>query len=319
MKRFLISSNDAGQRVDKFLGKAVPLLPRSLAYKYLRIKRIKRNGKRCDPADKLEAGDVLELYINDEFFLENHEEPLFLRAPEQLSIVYEDENILLADKPAGLLVHEDDKEEVDTLINRILCYLYKRGEYDPRRENSFVPALCNRIDQYTSGIVIAAKNADSLRILNEKIRSREVKKSYLCLVHGIPEPRSALLRDYLVKDSDTNTVSVSHQQTPGSKTILTKYRVLKTGQLGGGPVSLVEVELKTGRTHQIRAHMAFIGHPLVGDTKYGRQRQTRASGFTHQALCSYRLEFAFNGGGGALSYLNGKVFQVREVPFARLL
>lgn len=315
MKAYTITQNDSGQRANKFVEKAVPALPRSLLYKYFRLKRIKRNGKRCSPEDKLEEGDLLELYINDEFFPSPGGPLAFLQAPAQLSILYEDQNLLLVDKQPGLVVHEDQENSPDTLIHRILHYLYDKKEYDPAQENSFVPALCNRIDRNTGGIVMAAKNAQALRVLNQKIRDREIEKRYLCLVHGKPNPPSALLRDYLVKDSAANQVTVSPRPLPGGKTILTQYRTLRTN----GAFSLLEVELKTGRTHQIRAHLAYHGHPLVGDAKYGHNRDNRGTGFSHQALYAYRLTFRFVTGGGCLEYLNGRSFEVAQVPFAQKL
>lgn len=312
MKAYTIGKNDAGQRVNKFIEKAVPALPKNLMYKYIRLKRIKLNRKRCQPEDKLQEGDVLELWINDEFFGEGEQELLFLKAPDKLNLVYEDENILLVDKKPGLVVHEDEQGGADTLINRILHYLYRKGEYDPKKENSFVPALCNRIDRNTGGIVIAAKNAEALRILNQKVKDRELKKLYLCLIHGEMEPKAGTLRDYLLKDSSKNMVKVYKKQVAESKTIITKYRTLKSN----GSYSLLEVDLKTGRTHQIRAHMAFYGHPLVGDTKYGRNRDNRDNDFSYQALYSYRLQFEFSSDAGILEYLNGKSFTVEKVDFA---
>ncbi len=312
MKSFVINQNDAGQRISKFVEKTVPALPNTLLYKYFRLKRIKLNKKRCQPQDRLNEGDLVELYINDEFFGEGQQELVFLKVPDKITVVYEDENILLVDKKPGLVVHEDDDNTADTLINRILHYLYNKGEYNPETENSFVPALCNRIDRNTGGIVIAAKNAQALRILNQKVKDRELTKLYLCLVHGVPHPKSATLKDYLLKDSDRNQVRVFHNQVPNSKTIITRYQTLKTN----GKMSLLEVELKTGRTHQIRAHMAFYGHPLVGDTKYGTNAQNKGLGHAYQALYAYRLRFAFTTDSGILSYLNGKEFCVDHVDFA---
>ena len=312
MKSFIINANDAGQRISKFVEKTVPALPNNLLYKSFRLKRIKLNKKRCQPQDRLQEGDLVELYLNDEFFGEGRQDLVFLKVPDKLNIVYEDENILLVDKKPGLVVHEDDDNTPDTLINRILHYLYNKGEYCPEQENSFVPALCNRIDRNTGGIVIAAKNAAALRILNQKVKDRELVKLYLCLVHGVPQPRSATLRDFLIKDSQRNQVQVFHRQVPGSKTIITQYRTLKTN----GKISLLEVDLKTGRTHQIRAHMAFYGHPLVGDTKYGTNQQNRGSRHSYQALYAYKLRFSFCTDAGILSYLDGKEFTVDHVDFA---
>jgi len=308
MKRFQITPNDSNQRLDKFLMKAVPLLPVGMLYKYIREKRIKLNGGRCEISHKLVAGDVLELYINDEFFADR--QAPFLAAPPEIAVVYEDENILLADKPPGLLVHEDDSGEADTLIHRIQHYLYNKGEFDSREENSFSPALCNRIDRNTGGIVIAAKNFATLQVMSEKIKQREVRKLYICLVCGIPSPPQATLEGWHVKDSATNTVQIFRKPQPGAKTALTRYSVLQHNDEN----SLLEVELLTGRTHQIRAHMASIGHPLLGDTKYGH-KQVKAGGRKFQALYSYKIIFDFKTPSGHLEYLNGKSFEVEKIPF----
>ncbi len=310
MKQITINANDAGQRLDKFLIKFLPAMPQSLVYKSLRKKRIKVNGKRGQEKTILKTGDHLELYINDEFFEQPSPEHAFLkiRTPS-VRIIYEDENILLADKPQGLVVHSDDKESINTLISHIQAYLYQKGEYDPQAEHSFAPALCNRIDRNTRGIVIAAKNAESLRILNEKIKAKEIRKFYLCLVCGIPTPGSATLTSYLLKDSDSNKVTVHSHPVPGAKTAVTKYQVLKTYQKH----ALLEVELITGRTHQIRAHMASIGHPLLGDGKYGVLGKDPL--LKQQALCSYRLRFDFTKDAGILTYLNGKEFSLSQVDF----
>ena len=315
MRRYTIEKNDAGQRVDKFLSKAVKTLPPSLMYKYIRLKRIKVNSKRCEISQKLAVGDVVELYINDEFFDTPAPEELFKKAPTDIEIVYEDENIILVDKPVGLLVHEDDSESCDTLINRILHYLYDKGEYDPEKESSFTPALCNRIDMNTSGIVIAAKNAESLRIMNQKIKDRELKKLYICAVHGTPKQKTATLKNYLIKDEKLNKVTVYNTPRPNAKTIITGYKVLHST----GKYSLVEVDLLTGRTHQIRAHMAYICHPLVGDTKYGTNAMNKDVPLKFQALCSYRLEFDFSTDGGILNYLDKKTFTVKKIPFVKEL
>lgn len=312
MKSYTITANDSGQRLDRFLTKAVPLLPQSLLHKYLRLKRIKVNGKRCDCACRLAQGDVVELYINDEFFVRDGQEDAFLSARDELDILYEDENILLANKPAGLVVHVDNNGTVDTLINRILKYLAGKGEYRPGEEASFTPALCNRIDRNTGGIVLCAKNAPALRVLGEKIRDREITKLYRCLVFGTPSPAHGTAKAFLRKDPAKNQVEVFDRPVPGGKTILTEYRVLETK----GDISLLEVNLHTGRTHQIRAHMAHLGHPLVGDTKYGTNRRNQGLPFRYQALCAWSLTFDFPTPAGHLDYLRGRTFRVEKLPFS---
>ena len=311
MKELQVGRNDAGQRLDRFVAKAVPLLPASLLQKYIRLKRIKRNGKGAARDVRLLEGDVLQLYINDEFFETPKAENAYLTvAAPKLKIVYEDENILLVDKKPGLAVHPHDGAEYGkTLIDHIQAYLYAKREWHPREEHSFTPALCNRIDRNTGGIVIAAKNAEALRILNQKIKDREIDKRYLCIVHGSPKPASGILEGYLFKDAVKNRVFVTKTPQPGSKTAVTRYETL---QVRDG-LSLVECELVTGRTHQIRAQMAAAGHPLLGDGKYGKLDKRFDRKF--QALYSYKLRFAFTTDSGVLSYLNGRTFQVEDVDF----
>ncbi len=311
MKEFIINKNDSDQRVDKFLQKAVPRLPKSLMYKHLRTKRIKLNGKKCEISTRLNENDVLQLYINDEFFETEVTEYDFLSAPTSLNILYEDENIMLLDKKSGLVVHEDNENTVDTLINRIKHYLYDKKEYNPSEELSFTPSLCNRLDRNTGGIVIAAKNAESLRILNQKIKDRELDKKYLCVTYGIPPKKQERITAYLEKNSDDNTVRVTDKKTPNNKTIITSYKVIKTKD----NLALLEILLETGRTHQIRAHMAHIGCPLLGDGKYGINQVNREYKINRQALYSYKLMFNFTSESGCLGYLNGKEFTVSDVWF----
>ncbi len=313
MRSFTIGKNDADQRFDKFIAKTLPALPKSLLYKYLRTKRIKLNGKKADIAVRLREGDLVEMYISDEFFAEKEEKYSFLGSGRSRYILYEDDNIIVLNKKAGLLSHPDEGEYVDTLITRVQRYLYEKGEYRPDDEMCFAPALCNRIDRNTGGIVIAAKNAESLRILNQKIRDRELTKLYLCAVNGVPEKREDTLTAYLYKNEAENRVVISDKKTPENRTIVTKYRVLSVNSDGD---SLLEVDLVTGRTHQIRAHMAYIGHPLLGDGKYGSNRVNKEKGYRYQALYSYKLRFEFTTDAGILSYLDGKEFTAENVWFA---
>ena len=313
MKELTVGKNDAGQRLDRFVAKAVPLLPASLLQKYIRLKRIKVDGKGAKRDTRLLEGNVLQLYINDEFFDKPRAENAYLTVSvPKIHIVYEDENILLADKRPGQAVHPHDGAEYGkTLIDHIQAYLYAKGEWRPREEKSFAPALCNRIDRNTGGIVIAAKNAEALRILNQKIKDRELDKRYLLIVEGKLRPEAGELKGYLFKDAAKNRVYVTRESQPGAKTCVTKYRTLAARQ----GLSLVECELVTGRTHQIRAQMAAAGHPLLGDGKYGKL--DKASGRKYQALYSYKLTFTFETDAGCLSYLNGKTFQVEDVDFVR--
>lgn len=314
MKEFTINKNDSGQRIDKFLAKAVPRLPKNLLYKYIRLKRIKLNGKRCEISTRLSEGDIIQLYINDEFFGDKQtNKPAFLSAPTALNIVYEDENIILCDKKCGLVVHEDESGTADTLINRIQHYLYDKGEYNPNEELSFAPALCNRIDRNTGGIVICAKNAESLRILNQKVKDRELEKLYLCVTVGIPPQKEDTLTAYHERNEQTKTVKISDRKTPYNKTMITKYKVLDQNKELG--LALLEVDLVTGRTHQIRAHMSHIGYPLLGDGKYGINKINREYNVKTQALYSYKLTFKFTTDAGILEYLNGKTFQADDIWF----
>ncbi len=312
MRTLTIGKNDAGQRLDKYLSKRFKTMPKSLMYKYLRTKYIKLNGKKVPPDVFLNEGDVLTFYIRDEFFEEKKNYD-FLKAGKELSIIYEDENLLLLDKKVGVIAHQDSRYDSDTLNLRVLRYLYEKGDYDPEKENSFTPALCNRIDRNTGGIVIAAKNAEALRVINQKIRDREIKKYYLCVVKGKPDRRHDTMKAYLSKDESTNTVSVYDQPRDNAKEIITEYTILDASS----SLSLCEVLLHTGRTHQIRAHMAHIGHPLLGDEKYGDHRLNAKYRMRRQALYSYRLSFDFSSPAGSLEYLNGKSFEVGDVWFSK--
>ena len=311
MKEFTIGPNDAGQRLDRFLAKSVPLLPASLAQKYIRLKRIKRNNARANRDDRLVQGDTLQLYINDEFFDIPREDNAYLTvAAPKLNIVYEDEHLILVDKKPGVAVHPHDGAEYGrTLIDHIQAYLYAKREWRPREEHSFTPALCNRIDRNTGGIVIAAKTAEALRVMNQKIKDREMDKRYLAIVEGTPKPREGVLKGYLFKDAAKNRVFVTDKPQAGSKSCETRYKVLESRN----GLSLVECELITGRTHQIRAQFAHAGHPLLGDGKYGKLNKNFDR--RYQALYSYKLSFTFTTDAGALEHLNGKSFKVEKVDF----
>lgn len=315
MRSFEVLKDDGGKRLDRFMQKVCPNLPEALLFKYIRLKRIKVNGARAKGDTRLKAGDIVTAYINDEFFEGAEPKYDFLSASAALNIVYEDENILVADKPQGLLCHPDGKEFCDTLIGRITRYLYEKGEYDPEKAQTFAPALANRIDRNTGGMVLAAKNAAALKTLCEKIKNREIDKRYLAVIHGTPTRKSATLEGYIQKNEEKNKVFLQNKKTETNLSVKTRYRVIKSK----GGLSLIEVELITGRTHQIRAHMAAIGHPLLGDGKYGRIGEDKKIGFSKQALYSYRLTFSFASDAGILQYLNGKTLTVKDVYFAKQL
>lgn len=302
MKQVIINENDAGQRLDKFLTKYMPKLPQSLLYKGLRKNCVRVNGRHIKKAEyKLNCNDVLSLYFNDEFF---EKKAGFVPTKHKLDVVYEDENVLLINKRPGVVVHADDRNTKNTLIDEIKSYLYEKGEYRPDSEHSFAPSLCNRLDRNTGGIIIAAKKAAALRILNEKIKSREIKKLYLCIVDGHPKKEGSL-EAYLTRHE--KKVSVSDTFSENSKLIKTNYRVVAENE----DTSLLEVELLTGRTHQIRAQLAAIGHPLTGDVKYGGSPKGK-----YQSLYSYRLIFDFKTDAGILNYMTGMDFSV-SVDFAQ--
>ena len=312
MREITLNQNDGGQRLDKFLSKTLCKMPQSMLYKSIRKGRVRVNGKKVtDGKLMLSVGDTLSLYINNEFFETEHTKFDFLTAPANIDVVYEDQNILLANKAPALAVHDFEGSSTDTLINRIIHYLYNKKEYDPESENSFEPALCNRIDRNTCGIVIAAKNAAALREMNEMIKAHKVEKKYLALCHGAPKKESGELKLYLKKLSDKNIVEVSERPLPDHKTAITLYKVLKKTP----EFSLLELTLKTGRTHQIRASLAHIGCAILGDGKYGKSHALDSKlGFPYQALCSYFVKFNFEDA-ETLNYLNGKSFSVSDIWF----
>ncbi len=305
MKSIIVKANDSGQRIDKFLLKTFESLPKSMMFKQIRKKNIKLNKKRCAPEQIINEGDIIELYLNDDLLIEKKKHYDFLSAPKTPDILYEDENIALLVKPQGMLCHPDGKEYVNTLTASFKRYLYEKGEWKPEEENSFTPALANRIDRNTGGIVIGVKNYQALKILNERIRAREVKKFYLTIAEGKLPKKIDTLTGYLIKDEKRNMVTVSESEIPDSKRIVTRYAVLDYN----GENSLLEIELLTGRTHQIRAHLASIGNPLLGDGKYGKKH-----GRYKQELYSYKIKFEFTSDAGILNYLNGKEFEIKDCP-----
>lgn len=288
MKIVRIDENGAGQRLDKFLMKYFNRAPKSFVYKMLRKKRIKLNGARAEGSEPLNAGDELSLYLAEETmasFMEAKEVPY---AERRFGIIYEDEKALAVYKPAGLLSQPDDAAQRDTLIDQALFYLYEKGEYTPARDSVFAPALCNRLDRNTSGLVVIGKTPAAVRELNRASAEGKIKKYYLALVCGRPKA-SATLKGYILKDGASNSVRVYKTPRPGSKEIITKYRLLSEGR----GCSMLEVELITGRSHQIRAHLASEGIYIAGDRKYGNRelnaRLKSEFGLNNQFLHAYRM------------------------------
>lgn len=303
MREIIIGKNDADQRVDKFIMKTMKDMPKSLMYKYIRNKKIKVNKKRCEISQRLKEGDIMQCYIAEEFF-DKEIQRQFLQVPAHLDVVYEDDQLLIVDKPVGLLAHSDTREVEDNLADRLLHYLYQKNEYDPDQEQSFAPALCHRIDRNTQGIVICAKSSEALRYMNEKIRNRELDKRYLCIVEGSLKKKQDTLVLYH-KKLDNNKADILPYEKEGYQQIKTGYRVLDEKK----DKSLVEVDLMTGKSHQIRAVMAYLHHPLLGDVKYGAKKGI----IPYQALCAYQVSFHFKDEDGVLSYLNHKTFTLKHV------
>ena len=292
MKELKIQENDSGQRLDRFLQKVFPQLPKSLCCKWMRTKHIKVNRKRCTPDQRLHTGDIIMLFVQDAYFEQSAEKIskknpyVFLEAPNDLEILFENEQILIICKPIGLVVHCDNRQMPDTLIHRVLHYLYDTGSYDPSKEQSFTPALCNRLDRNTGGIVIAAKTAAALREVNRLIRENRIHKTYLCTVVGKPPQSEDILHAWHKKSPTHNTVVIQDEKAEGFQPISTGYRVLAHHAAH----HLLEVTLITGRTHQIRAHLAHIGIPILGDNKYGDSKENRKAHCKYQQLWAYQIK-----------------------------
>ncbi len=313
MKSISVDKSWDGRRLTRFLQKTMPSATMGQIRKFLRLGCIKVDGKKGTEETLLTEGAVVDLYVEDAFFEEiEREDPFYSKIRPRLTILYEDAHIMLLDKRAGLICHPDEGEKVNTLLTHAQAYLYQKGEWNPRRD--FAPALCNRIDRFTAGIVILAKTQEALRAMDEKIRTHEVQKYYLCVVHGKMKYQDGTLRHFLMKKPEQKKVTVLRKNEPGSKEAITHYQAIDEA----GGLTLCECLLGTGRTHQIRAQFAAIGHPLLGDNQYGNAKQNEKYGrMNGQALCAYRLIFDFEGDAGCLNALNGLTVQVRDVPFVR--
>ena len=317
MKEISISANDAGQRLDRFLKKYLANAPLSAIYKLIR-KDVKVDGRRRREDYSLSEGEVLQIFASDAEIEEWSRKKPRAKAKRQFRIVYEDDDVIIVSKPFGLLVHGDKSEKKDTLANQVTDYLIETGAYDPRAEKSFVPSPAHRLDRNTTGIVVFGKNAEALRCLARLFREDgRVSKYYYAIVHGRLKDETVRLKGKLLKDEKTNTGRVLPESDERGRYIETVVSCAAAGEgsFGSGRnargYSLADVELVTGRSHQIRAHLASIGHPLAGDIKYGG-RKTRIAesgmelGASTQALHAYKIEF--READGPLEHLNGRSF-----------
>jgi len=304
MRTLIIEKKYSDLRVDKVIKEYFPNMPVSALFKAFRKKDIKVNGVRVKEDQVVLQGDKLEIFIVDEI-LDGKPLESDCSLSKGFSVVYEDSNILIANKHQGLPVHPDRDQTTNTLIDQVRGYLLSKGEYSPEASSSFAPSLCHRLDRNTGGLIIIAKNSVSLKTIIEKLESNEIKKYYQCLVTGKMEKTSEILKSYLIKDENKSRVFIDDEKSKGSLEIITKYTVLDYKD----NISKLEVELFTGRTHQIRAHLAHIGHHIIGDGKYGTNAVNRALGAKHQALWAYKLVFDFKST-GVLNYLKGRIFEV---------
>lgn len=307
MKSFTAGANENDVRLSRFVEGVTKDMPRSMMYKAFRNKRIKVNGKRAEPDTRLSVGDLIELYINDEFFPVGKPTAKTAKPRRQppVTVVYEDENFAVLYKPAHLLCHSDRTGDAN-LVDAFAAYLEAKGEYDPHAEKRFAPALCNRLDRGTEGLVLAAKSYAALRDLNAIIRDDMMKKEYLTITVGAP-PQGRFVA-WLQHSEKNNKVHIHARESEGYKQIITEVTVIRQA----GPFALCRIGLITGRTHQIRAHLAYLGHPVLGDIKYGNHKMNERTGLKTQALCAQRLTFGRIPEENTLQYLSGRVIKLND-------
>ena len=313
MKSFTAGPNENGVRLSRFVEGVTKDMPRSMMYKAFRNKRIKVNGKRAEPDTRLQAGDLIEMYINDEFFPAGGTAVKESKPPKKqpsVTVVYEDDNFAVLYKPAHLLCHSDRTGD-SNLVDAFAAYLESKGEYDPRAEKRFAPALCNRLDRGTEGLVLAAKSYTALRDLNAIIRDDMMRKEYLTITVGAP-PQGRFIA-WLQHSEKGNKVRIHARESEGYKQIITEVTVIRQA----GPFALCRIGLITGRTHQIRAHLAYLGHPVLGDIKYGNRKMNERTGLKTQALCAQRLTFGRISEENTLHYLSGKVIKLNDPEIVR--
>jgi len=328
MKQFTVGQNEAGQRLDKLLLKILNKAPKSFVYKMLRKKNITLNGKKADGSERLAVSDIITFFLSDETFDSFHEEAANSEPGKEtdysLDIIYEDRHIIIVNKPAGVLSQKAAKDDI-SMVEYITSYLMKTKQISKEQLASFKPAVCNRLDRNTSGLLIGGKSLTGLQEMARLLKLRSIDKYYLCIVKGRLKEKK-IIEGYLLKDKDKNQVSICTMQKDDSEYICTEYEPLDYTELtllsdtgkkeaaGSCGYTLLKVKLITGRSHQIRAHLASIGHPVIGDSKYGDQRINRyfaaKYGLKYQLLHSYKI--AFPRLTGELAYLSGREFTAKE-------
>ena len=312
MKSFTAGTNEEGVRLSRFVESVTKDMPRSMMYKAFRNKRIKVNGKRAEPDTRLHQNDLIELYINDEFFPAGAAAPAKKppRRQPPVTVIYEDGNIAVLYKPAHLLCHSDRTGDAN-LVDAFAAYLQAKGEYDPHAEQRFAPAICNRLDRGTEGLVIAAKSYAALRDMNAIIRDNQMKKEYLTITVGTPPAGRHIA--WLQHSEKSNKVRIHAREAEGYKQIITEVTPIRQN----GPFTLCRIGLITGRTHQIRAHLAYLGHPVLGDIKYGNRKMNERTGLKTQALCAQRLTFDRIPQDNILHELSGRVIKLEDPAIVR--
>lgn len=310
MKQIIINSSEENQRLDKFLLKYFNKSTKSFIYKMLRKKNIKYNDNKAQGNEILKDGDCIQIYLSDETVNKFKQLPAIIKVKKEFDIVYEDKNILICNKPVGLLSQKDTKENYNCIVDQIIYYLYEKGEYDYNQP--FKPAICNRLDRNTSGIIIAGKNLMTLQSINKAIANNQISKFYKTIVCG-NITQAGTLEDYYIKDTNKNKAIISSVKENNTSKVITKYKPIKNSK----DYTLLEIELVTGKSHQIRSHLKSINHPIIGDVKYGQPQINKI--FKSQYRLNYQLlhayKITFSKLSGDLDYLSFKSF---EAPIPKI-